>query len=74
MGEKLSYSALMPPMCLLIAAPMTRVIIAFWWRRTGLAIGADLIAVALCLLHAIRLRTPAGALVESKCRRRAHPP
>lgn len=34
---ELSYSALMPPMCFLIATPVGAVI-AFWWRRTGLAI------------------------------------
>jgi uncharacterized SAM-binding protein YcdF (DUF218 family) len=47
-GE-LSYSALMPPMCLLIAAP-AGVIIAFWWRRTGLAIAliSSLLLYACC--------------------------
>ena len=48
MGE-LSYSALMPPMCLLIATPVG-VILAFWWRRTGLAIAliSSLLLYACC--------------------------
>jgi hypothetical protein len=41
--NELSYSALMPPMCLLIATPLG-VIIAFWWRHTGLAIALRLAA------------------------------
>jgi uncharacterized SAM-binding protein YcdF (DUF218 family) len=47
-GE-LSYSALMPPMCLLIATP-AGVIIAFWWRRTGMAIAliSSLLLYACC--------------------------
>jgi len=47
-GE-LSYSALMPPMCLLIATPVG-VILAFWWRRTGLAIAliSSLLLYACC--------------------------
>lgn len=45
----LSYSALMPPLCLLIATPVG-VIIAFWWRRTGLAIAliSSLLLYACC--------------------------
>lgn len=35
--SELSYSALMPPMCFLIATPLGA-LIAFRWRRTGLAI------------------------------------
>lgn len=46
MGE-LSYSALMPPMCFLIATPIGA-IIAFWWRRTGLAI----VLISSILLYA----------------------
>ena len=47
--NELSYSALMPPMCLLIATP-AGVIIAFWWRRTGLAIAliSSLLLYASC--------------------------
>lgn len=47
--NELSYSALMPPMCLLIATP-AGVIIAFWWRRTGLAIAliSSLLLYACC--------------------------
>lgn len=37
MAFDISYSALMPPMCFLIATPIGAVI-AFRWRRTGLAI------------------------------------
>lgn len=46
---ELSYSALMPPMCLLIATPVG-VIIAFWWRRTGIAIAliSSLLLYASC--------------------------
>lgn len=48
MGE-LSYSVLMPPMCLLIATP-AGVIISIWWRRTGIAIAliSSLLLYASC--------------------------
>lgn len=48
MGE-LSYSALMPPMCFLIATPVGA-IIAFRWRHTGLAIAliSSLLLYACC--------------------------
>lgn len=46
---ELSYSALMPPMCFLIATPIGA-IIAFRWRRTGLALVllSSLALFALC--------------------------
>lgn len=49
MGFDFSYSALMPPMCLLIATP-AGALIAFRWRRTGLAIVllSSLTLFALC--------------------------
>ena len=46
---ELSYSALMPPMCFLIATP-AGIVIAYWWRRTGLAIAllSSLLLFACC--------------------------
>jgi uncharacterized SAM-binding protein YcdF (DUF218 family) len=46
---ELSYSALMPPMCLLIATP-AGLVIAYWWRRTGLAVAliSSLLLYACC--------------------------
>ena len=76
MGE-LSYSALMPPMCLLIATPIG-VIIAFRWRRTGLAIAllSSLLLYACCtqfvsdrLLAAVESQVPlpsAAALADAQ--------
>jgi uncharacterized SAM-binding protein YcdF (DUF218 family) len=47
--NELSFSALMPPMCFLIAIPIGA-FIAFWWRRLGLAIVliSSLLLYALC--------------------------
>lgn len=62
----LSYSALMPPMCLLLIIPAGAVI-AFWWRRTGLTVvlAASILLYALCtpfvstrLLIAVESRAP----------------
>ena len=46
---ELSYSALMPPMCFLIATPIG-IVMAYWWRRTGLAIAllSSLLLFACC--------------------------
>lgn len=64
--DGLSYSALMPPMCLLLIIPAGAVI-AFRWRRTGLAIvlAASVLLYALCtpfvatrLLVAVESRVP----------------
>ena len=47
--NELSYSALMPPMCLLIATP-AGLVIALRWRRTGIAIAliSSLLLYACC--------------------------
>jgi uncharacterized SAM-binding protein YcdF (DUF218 family) len=75
-GE-LSYSALMPPMCFLIATPIGA-IIAFWWRRTGLTIAllSSLLLYACCtqfvserLLNLVESQVPpasAAALADAQ--------
>jgi uncharacterized SAM-binding protein YcdF (DUF218 family) len=75
-GE-LSYSALMPPMCFLIATPIGA-IIAFWWRRTGLAIAliSSFLLYACCtqffserLLNLVESQVPpasAAALADAQ--------
>lgn len=47
--NELSYSALMPPMCLLIATP-AGLVVALRWRRTGIAIAliSSLLLYACC--------------------------
>jgi uncharacterized SAM-binding protein YcdF (DUF218 family) len=47
--NELSFSALMPPMCFLIAIPVGA-FVAFWWRRVGLTIVlvSSLLLYALC--------------------------
>lgn len=46
---QLSYSALMPPMCFLIATPVG-IVIGYWWRRTGFAVAllSSLLLFACC--------------------------
>lgn len=77
MDFDISYSALMPPMCFLIATPIGAVI-AFRWRRTGLAIVllSSLLLFACCtqvvadrLLAAVESEVPpppAAALADAQ--------
>lgn len=77
MAFDISYSALMPPMCFLIATPVGAVI-AFWWRRTGLAIVliSSLLLFACCtqlvadqLMAAVESEAPpptAAALADAQ--------